>query len=164
MNHATIRAVRAQDSDAILAINAEGQPGVSALTRPELASAFAAAQVWVVEGAAGITGYLIAYTSDAVYDGEEFAWFQRRYRPFLYIDQVAVAQQHRGASLGFQLYQAAERVAREQRLLSLVCEVNLDPPNPVSLAFHTRNGFEEIGILDTQDGRKVALLLKRLSS
>lgn len=162
MNQATIRAARQQDSDAILAINAEGQPGVSALTRPDLASSFAAAQVWVVEGTAGITGYLIAYTPDVVYDGEEFAWFQRRYPSFLYIDQVAVARQQRGASFGFQLYQAAERLAREQHLFSLVCEVNLDPPNPVSLAFHQRNGFQEVGVLDTQDGRKVALLRKPL--
>ncbi len=163
MNHATIRAAQQHDSDSILTINTEGKPGVSALTRPELASALAVGSVWVVEVATQVAGYLIAYTSDAVYDGEEFAWFQRRYCPFLYIDQVAVAQQHRRASLGLQLYQMAEQGAREQRLFSLVCEVNLEPPNPVSLAFHARNSFQEIGILDTQDGRKVALLLKRLS-
>jgi uncharacterized protein len=163
MNQLTIRAAREQDFEAILAINAEGQPGVSALTHSELVSALATGSVWVAEGTAGVAGYLIAYRSDAPYDGEEFAWFQSRYSPFLYIDQVAVARQQRRAAVGFQLYQRAERAEREYGSFSLVCEVNLDPPNPVSLAFHTRNNFHEVGILDTQDGRKVTLLLKRLA-
>lgn len=163
MNPTVVRAAQQQDFEAILAINAEGQPGVSALTHSELVSALTSGSVWVAEGTAGLAGYLIVYRSDAMYDGEEFAWFQSRYGPFLYIDQVAVAQQHRRAAVGFQLYQIAERAAREQGVFSLVCEVNLDPPNPVSLAFHTRNNFREVGILDTQDGRKVTLLLKRLA-
>lgn len=163
MNPTNIRTARQQDFEAILAINAEGQPGVSALTYSELISALASGSVWVAVGTAGLAGYLIAYRSDAVYGGEEFAWFQSRYSPFLYIDQVAVAEQHRRAAVGFQLYQKAENAAREQGVSLLVCEVNLDPPNPVSLAFHTRNDFREVGILDTQDGRKVTLLLKRLA-
>jgi predicted GNAT superfamily acetyltransferase len=163
MNQMTIRVARQQDFDAILAINVEGRPGVSALTHSELASALATGSVWVAEGTAGLAGYLIAYRSDAAYDGEEFIWFQSRYSPFLYIDQVAVTRQQRRAAVGFQLYQIAERAAREHGFFSLVCEVNLDPPNPVSLAFHTRNDFHEVGILDTQDGRKVKLLLKRLA-
>ncbi|HEX6780234.1 MAG TPA: GNAT family N-acetyltransferase [Ktedonobacterales bacterium] len=163
MNPTIIRTARQQDFAAILAINAEGQPGVSTLTHSELVSALATGAVWVAEGTAGLAGYLIAYRSDAVYDGEEFAWFQSRYSPFLYIDQVAVASQQRRAAVGFQLYQKVERAAREQGVFSLVCEVNLDPPNPVSLAFHTRNDFHEVGVLDTRDGRKVTLLLKRLA-
>jgi predicted GNAT superfamily acetyltransferase len=163
MHQTTIRAASQRDFAAILAINAEGQPGVSALTHSELVSALAAGIVWVAEGAAGVAGYLIAYRSDAVYDGEEFAWFQSRYSPFLYIDQVAVAPQQRRVTVGFQLYQKAERAAREQGFFALVCEVNLDPPNPISLAFHTRYDFREVGMLDTQDGRKVTLLLKRLA-
>ena len=163
MNQITIRAARQQDFDAILAINAEGQPGVSALTRAELVSALESGSVWVAEGTTGLAGYLVAYRSDAVYDGEEFAWFQSRYSPFLYIDQVAVAPQQRRAAVGFQLYQTVERAAREQGLFALVCEVNLEPPNPISLAFHTRNDFHEVGVLDTRDGRKVTLLLKRLA-
>lgn len=161
MNQISIRAAQQYDFDAILAINAEGQPGVSALTHAELVSALAIGSIWVAVGTAGVAGYLIAYRSDAVYDGEEFTWFQGRYSPFLYIDQVAVARQQRRAAVGFQLYQIAERAAREYGSFSLVCEVNLDPPNPASLAFHARNDFREVGILDTQDGRKVTLLLKR---
>jgi predicted GNAT superfamily acetyltransferase len=163
MNQIDICAASQDDFKAILAINAEGQPGVSALTHSELVSALATGFIWVCKGAMGVAGYLIAYRSDAAYDGEEFAWFQRRYSPFLYIDQVAVAPPQRRAAVGFHLYQRAEHAAREQGLCSLVCEVNLDPPNPVSLAFHARNDFHEVGILDTQDGRKVALLLKRLA-
>ena len=56
-----------------------------------------------------------------------------------------------------QLAQFAER----NQLRSLVCEVNVEPPNPRSMAFHARQGFDEVGRLLTTDGRYVALLQRR---
>ena len=40
------------------------------------------------------------------------------------------------------------------------CEVNLEPSNPRSLAFHRRCGFIEVGSMKTTDGRRVVLLQK----
>ena len=45
----------------------------------------------------------------------------------------------------------------------LVCEVNLRPANPGSLAFHQRLGFKQVGTQETQNGKKkVAFLLKKI--
>jgi predicted GNAT superfamily acetyltransferase len=97
------------------------------------------------------------------YDGEEFNWFKHNFARFLYIDQIAIAIAARGAGVGAQVYRFLEQRAREQALTSLVCEVNLEPPNPVSLAFHTRQRFVEVETLATSDGRMVSLRRKELS-
>lgn len=43
------------------------------------------------------------------------------------------------------------------------CEVNLHPRNDVSLAFHERQGFGEVGRQDRDDGAKtVSVMIKPL--
>ena len=147
----------------MLAINAAGQPGVSPLTHAELSAVLeAAAYCYVAQIEQEVVGYIIAYTDEQAYDGEEFNWFKGRFTRFLYIDQIAIAQSARRARAGSQIYRFLEQTARARKLTSLVCEVNLAPPNPVSLNFHANNGFMEVGVLDTSDGRTVSLRRKEL--
>ncbi|MGH2516909.1 MAG: GNAT family N-acetyltransferase, partial [Ktedonobacterales bacterium] len=155
----SIRAARLEDSAAIQAINAAGEPGVAPLTTQEMeAIAAGVIRCWIAEAPDGISGYLIAYTGDDVYDGEEFAWFQQRYAAFLYIDQIAVAPEARRDGAGFALYQAAGNYALAHDCDALVCEVNVAPLNAVSLRFHRFLGFKDVGEMRTHDGRTVALL------
>ena len=45
----------------------------------------------------------------------------------------------------------------------MTCEVNIRPPNPSSLDFHRRLGFEQVGSLASDsDDKEVAMLLKQL--
>jgi uncharacterized protein len=161
----TIRPALDQDFERILAINEDGRPGVSPLTPPELAAICAGAGLFgVAEIDREVVGYVIAYTDEDVYDGEEFNWLKRSFARFLYIDQIAIARAARRSGIGARIYRSLEQCAREQALTSLVCEVNLDPPNPVSLEFHTRQRFVEVGTLATADGRKVSLRRKELAT
>ncbi|SRR5579875_1003205 len=160
-----LRPCQPSDVVAIQSINLAGIPGVSLLIQPELDGlADGSMLCWVAEDAGQVVGYLITYTNSDTYDGEEFAWFQRHHSTFLYIDQVAIAVSHRRRGVGVALYCRATEDARERGLESLTCEVNLDPPNPVSLAFHHDLGFTSIGELHTGDGRYVTLLRKSLVS
>ena len=43
----------------------------------------------------------------------------------------------------------------------MTCEVNLEPPNPESLAFHDRLGFGRVGEQATKGGSVVVALLSR---
>jgi predicted GNAT superfamily acetyltransferase len=43
-----------------------------------------------------------------------------------------------------------------------VCEVNVRPANPASLAFHTARGYRELGRLEHGPEKVVALLAKEL--
>lgn len=159
----TVRPAGDADHVAILAVNSESVPGVSALNAAKLARLAAAADPLLVIGDVdGVAGYLIAFTPDADYDGACFRWF-RAHRPgSLYIDHVAIGARARRSGAGSALYDAIEAAARERDLDSLTCEVNLDPPNPESMAFHRTRGFHEVGTLAVPDGRTVSLQQKTI--
>jgi predicted GNAT superfamily acetyltransferase len=116
------------------------------------------------DNAGAISGYALAFPSDAPYDGEEFGTLRKRLSdPFIYIDQVAVAPNMRRNGIASSLYLALEREAESQAVSVLCCEVNLEPPNPTSLAFHLARGFQQLGELATEDGRRVALMSRQLA-
>jgi predicted GNAT superfamily acetyltransferase len=144
-------------------INAESSPGVTALTADTMDQVFDTASVmWVALVEERVVGYLVGFAPHAVYEGEEFVWFRDRDHDFLYVDQIAVGGSYRGGGIGTALYRELQAFAERKRLYSLVCEVNIEPPNPGSMVFHMRQGFAEIERLQTRDGRHVALLRKRL--
>ena len=61
------------------------------------------------------------------------------------------------------LYRDLFEHAREAGHDRIVCEVNLDPPNPGSDVFHARMGFVEVGRTDLQpSGRTVGYWEKLL--
>lgn len=109
--------------------------------------------------------FLIAFDQNADYDSPNFLWFRERFARFVYIDRIAVAVTARGRGLGKALYLdvfAAAKAAGHDRV---VCEVNSDPPNPASDAFHAALGFSEIGQAAIHDGKKrVRYLELRLDS
>jgi uncharacterized protein len=156
-----LRPARQGDCEEILAINAQGAPGVSVLGRTEV-ERFLRLSVWfrVAERPGSLAAYLIALRSGAAYDGEEYLWFMKRLPEFIYVDQVAVASQARGGGVATALYDDLERFATGQGIHRLTLEVNLRPENLPSLAFHDRRGFREIDRLETADGRLVSLRMK----
>lgn len=162
----TIRSIRSADPTdipAIVAINTAGRPGVYPLTPETMAATLTAAPyVMVTELDGRVAGYMIGYTAGDVCEGGEFAWFQARMPSFLYIDQIAVAPHARRMRVGARLYAHAASHARAYAIPALVCDINLDPPNPASLRFHARLGFQEVAVITTHDGRTVSLQRKDL--
>jgi uncharacterized protein len=162
-----IRALAISDCEAVLHINAESVPGVARLDRTEFERLVAISnQHLAIDGTEGrLLGYLLAFRSDASYDGEEFLNFvETASEPFIYVDQIAVDARFRRGSLASDLYTVLERRAQSSQAAYLCCEINLSPPNPLSLAFHAHRGFNQTGSLNTADGRTVALMIKRLVS
>jgi uncharacterized protein len=158
-----IRDARAADRPAILAINRDGQPGVTALSAGEVDDCIArATQLRVVEFRGEVSAYAIALAPGFSAIGDEYAWFSQRLDAFLYVDQIAVAPAAQRHGVASALYADLERAARERGLARLTCDVNLRPANPRSLAFHAKQGFRELGRLEVSDGRFVALLAKEL--
>lgn len=157
-----VRSFGPQDVAAVLRINALGRPGVAALGCEELgALQDAGAQILVAVVAGDVAGYLIAFDDDADYDGEEFRVFQRRLaRPFVYVDQVAVDAAHARAGIASALYASLATARAHAGAQRQCCEVNTEPPNPVSLAFHRQLGFRSLGSLRVTDGRTVDLLVR----
>jgi hypothetical protein len=160
-----IRYAAPADVAAIEAINREGQPGVSAFESGEVERCLARATLFrVAEREGAVCGYLLAFGAGFAAIGDEYAWFSARHRDFLYVDQIAVARSAWRAGVGAALYADLAREARERGARVLTCEVNLDPPNPRSLAFHAAQGFREVGRLRVSDGRFVSLLERALDA
>jgi len=155
----TIRPAALADLEAILALNREGQPGVTPLSLDEVERCVVRATSFrVAERGGAACGYLLAFGAGFSAIGDEYAWFSARHSDFLYVDQIAVAASARRCGVGAALYADLAREAQLRGARRIVCEVNLRPPNPESLAFHARQGFAEAGRLEVSDGRFVALL------
>jgi uncharacterized protein len=109
----------------------------------------------------GASALLIALDQDAPYVNPNFGWFQERFDSFVYIDRVIVADVARGQGIARLLYEDLFAVARAAGQERVVCEVNLDPPNLASDAFHAAMGFEEIGRAAIYGGAKVVRYFER---
>jgi uncharacterized protein len=159
-----LRPAAEADWPTVLAINADGVPGVSGLDRAELSRlATEATYFQVAERGGVVLGYLLAFAPSAAYGGEEFLWFREHAPRALYVDQVAVADSARRDGIATRLYGDTITFAAERGFESLACEINLRPPNPTSLNFHRAIGFESCGKFKTSDGRTVSLQLLDLS-
>ena len=127
-------------------------------------SAMDAERLLVLDGLAGyhkvalregkVVAFLLAMDNGAGYENDNFRWFAARYPRFLYIDRIVVDAVHTGLGIGAQLYRDLFAHARRSGASVVVCEYNLEPPNPASRAFHDRLGFIEVGTRTLADGSK----------
>jgi predicted GNAT superfamily acetyltransferase len=91
-------------------------------------------------------GFVITFGPGSAYDSENYRWFAERHGAhFYYLDRIVLADHQRRQGLGTFVYDELEHVARRYGRLAL--EVNLVPRNDVSLAFHDRRGYVEVGRL-----------------
>jgi len=164
MSDATLRPMTDADEAEVLAINAaavhQTGPMDAALLRHQRVLS---AEHRVVERDGRLVAILTALCGGCGYEGENFRWFDARFRGFFYIDRIVVAEPARGAGLGHLVYEHAIARARELQLHWLAAEVNRQPPNPVSLAFHEGHGFREVGVREVEPGKLVSLQVRTLS-
>jgi predicted GNAT superfamily acetyltransferase len=107
-----------------------------------------------------VAGFCIVLGPGSPYDSVNYRWFTDRYDDFLYLDRVAFDAAFQGRGLGTLLYAEVDRSMRELGAAHLALEVNLDPPNERSLAFHARRGFVEVGQQDTPYGIRVSMQMR----
>ncbi len=158
------RPLSSTDATHVLRLNAAAGCALFPLDERELARllSLSPAHRAALAGDGSLAGYVLAFRRDDAYDGEEFLALRAAIgRPFLYIDQVAVDARWRHTGVGRRLYADLAVHAPASGATDLCCEVNLEPPNEGSMAFHRQLGFDVVSELATQDGRRVALLRKR---
>lgn len=105
-----------------------------------------------------LSGFLIALRPGLDYQSENYQWFSNKFDDFYYIDRIVIAEDFRGKGKGSKLYKDLFNAARD-KTARLTCEVNADPPNPLSLAFHANLGFTSIGKQNTEGGSKKVNLM-----
>jgi len=120
-----------------------------------------AAQAFLAERIGQADALLLAFDQDADYDSPNFLWFRERFPRFVYVDRVVVAAPARGRGHARRLYQTLFERARAAGHERVVCEVNSNPPNPASDAFHADLGFTAVGAADIHGGEKTVTYLAR---
>ncbi len=115
----------------------------------------------VVEVDGDPSGFVVTIRPGSDYDSVNYRWFSRRWgEDFYYLDRIALAPSVRRRGVASRVYDEVEALAATYGRLAL--EVNLLPPNPASLAFHTGRGYAEVGRLGDDD-HLVVLLVKDLA-
>ena len=117
------------------------------------------AQQWFVGAQAGENeAFAIVFDESAHYGSPNFHWFRDRLPRFVYVDRIVVDESARGKGLARALYEHVFEAARAAGQERVVCEINFDPPNPSSDAFHAKLGFSEIGRATLANGKSVRYL------
>jgi len=112
----------------------------------------------VVEAASGeVEGFIIVMTKGEPYDNGNYQWFSERYDDFAYIDRIVLGPSLRNLGVAHQLYDLIGDMAADDGCSLLAAEMDIDPPNPHSLHFHSRYGFEEVGVRDLERGKTVSM-------
>ncbi len=148
------------DLDTLLALNTAHAVETSLLERAKLARMIGAAFSARTNDASSVL--LLAFDQDADYDSPNFLWFRERYPRFVYVDRIIVGAALRGQGIARRLYGDlfGKAAARGHDLVG--CEVNREPPNPASDAFHAACGFVEVGRAGLGGSKQVRYLVKVL--
>jgi uncharacterized protein len=157
-----LRAMTDADTFAVLSLNASSVDMTGPLDADRLARLRGmAVRADVVEVDGWVAAFVLVLPSYADYDSANFRWFRERYGgDFLYLDRVVVSRANRRAGIGGRIYDVAE--AEAVQVGRLACEVNAEPPNEPSLAFHASRGYVEAGRLTHAGGKVTSMLVKDL--
>lgn len=145
---------------AVLALNGSVVEKTGPLDAARLAwmlgDAFQAVQI-----GGGGDAFMLAFAEGAAYDSPNYRWLAAKYPRFTYVDRIVVAPHTRGRGLARRLYEQLIAATQLSGRPVVTCEVNLDPPNPGSDAFHAALGFAEVGRGSPDGGKKIVRYLAR---
>ena len=158
----TIRDAAQTDEAFILALNAASTPAVGEMDASEYREiATQAHRILVAEAGGEPAGFMILIRPGSAYPSDNYGWFEEQFDHHLYIDRVAVSRAAWGHGVGRALYEEAMRIAAASGEMRLTAEVNEDPPNPESLAFHAKLGFRRLLSRTSPRLGKVVAMLER---
>ncbi len=156
----SIRQMTPADFDAVLRINEANVPAVSSIALDHLAFLVEESAIALVVDVDGVVaGFCLVLGPGSTYESVNYRWFMDRYDDAMYLDRVAFDVAFQGRGLGTALYgEVHERVCEIDGMNRWTLEVNADPPNLPSLAFHAARGFVEVGQQHTPYGITVSLM------
>jgi predicted GNAT superfamily acetyltransferase len=138
-----LRPITVADHAAVVELNERNVELLAPLDEVRLAELVAVADdACVIDVDGAFAGFVITFAAGSSYDGENFAWFTERYDDFCYLDRVVIHEDHRRRGLASKVYDELESSCGRP---VFALEVNLDPPNVASLAFHHARGYREVG-------------------
>jgi predicted GNAT superfamily acetyltransferase len=144
---------------ALLALNNAHAQALSWLEPARLE--YLVSEAFLARRIGNLDAFLLAFDQDTRYDNPNFLWFRARYPRFVYVDRIVVASSARGRGCARRLYDDLFEHAIRAGHDRVVCEINMNPPNPASDAFHAALGFVEVGSASIYNGSKTVRYLSR---
>lgn len=158
----TVRDAEARDEDFILALNAACTPAVGDMDAQDYRDiAGWAHRIVICEAGGKPAGFMILIRPGSAYPSDNYGWFEEKFGRQLYVDRIAVSSAARGLGVGRVLYEEAFRMAAALGEERVTAEVNEDPPNPESMAFHAKLGFRHLLSRTSPRLGKVVAMLER---
>lgn len=155
-----IIALSAADIDAMWTINEQGLPGTGEVSKDEIRQLLQFSSLSLGAYDYGkLLGFVICLPPNTAYGSLNYAWFNEHYDSFVYVDRIAVSEEQRNKGIGSILYNHVVSYS-EQHGVPIAAEVSREPPNPGSMRFHQRFGFEKVGVLHHAE-KSVTMFLKR---
>jgi uncharacterized protein len=160
----SVRELQRADHPRVLELNQASVQELSALDESRLQYILALAHRSLVAASddGDVLAFALAIAPGTDYDSLNYTTLSEMFETFLYLDRIAVADSARRQGLGAALYDAMEAAATPFE--RMVCDVNIEPRNDASLAFHAARGYREVGELSHGDVKTVALMSKELSA
>jgi hypothetical protein len=158
-----LRPLTVADHDDVLALNERDVELLAPLDGPRLRQLVGWADTAAALEVEGVfAGFVLTFAGGSAYDGENFAWFCERYPDLAYLDRVVIHEDFRRRGLGTRVYDELE-TGSGRPVFAL--EVNIDPPNEPSLAFHHARGFTDVGrrtVPHPSGDHEVTMMVKHL--
>jgi len=152
------------DIPAFVALNAGVVDVTSPMDAARCAGLLALAEgTLVAEEAGEVVGFVLAMYQGAGYQNDNFQWFTDRLNNFVYVDRIVIGAAGRGKGLGTKLYGALAEQAQAKGALVMAAEMDIEPPNETSLAFHKARGFVPLGTRTYESGKVVSMQVKGLT-
>tara|TARA_B100000925_G_scaffold90468_1_gene65566 strand:+ start:36 stop:524 length:489 start_codon:yes stop_codon:yes gene_type:complete len=102
-------------------------------------------------------GFVICIRENAKYHSINYKFFQKRHKKFFYIDRIAVDNEYQSLGFGSTLYNKLLSL-KDSFNIPICAEVNIDPPNELSINFHKKHGFSEIIESTIKEGYSVVYM------
>ena len=103
----------------------------------------------VIEAEGRMAGFVFTFASGGPYDSTNYLAFGRLFADFTYLDRIVIDSAFQRRGLGSAVYDDLETTAGSR----MVLEVNIDPPNEPSLAFHEARGYRRVAEFGPPDHR-----------
>lgn len=157
-----LRPIAPDDHAEVLALNERNVALTAPMDEARLVElAGVADRACVIEHDDQFAGFVLTFRAGTAYDSPNYRWFTHRYGDdFYYLDRVVVHENFRRLGLGSVVYDELEAHAQDLAPV-FALEVNLEPPNEPSLAFHRNRGYTRVGE-QAVDGHLVELMVKPL--
>mgnify|MGYP005705780975 FL=1 len=88
------------------------------------------------------------------YNSVNYKWFEKKYKSFIYIDRIVISFEYQNKGFGTLFYDDLKNLFKDS-YDSVTCEVNIIPKNDISMKFHKKYGFKEVGQQRTENGKKL---------